>query len=171
MIARTWRGWVRTEQAAAYVEYITRTGLSEYEKTPGNLGAQMWTADLGDGRTEVMTVSWWSSRTDIEGFAGQDIDVAVFYPEDDDLPHRPRDHRHALRGGTDTMTPARTFRRARRIRPRLTAGRGRLVGVNSARARLICTPPLVRRRAAGATPEWVIWVVVRGRAGHWGSGY
>jgi hypothetical protein len=30
-----------------------------------------------------MTVSWWSSRTDIEGFAGQDIDAAVFYPEDD----------------------------------------------------------------------------------------
>ena len=82
MIARTWRGWVRTEQAAAYAEYIARTGLAEYEKTPGNLGAQMWAADLGDGRTEVMTVSWWSSRTDIEGFAGQDISVAVFYPED-----------------------------------------------------------------------------------------
>src|SRR6185437_1143278 len=30
-IARTWWGWVRTEQAVAYVEYITRTGLSEYE--------------------------------------------------------------------------------------------------------------------------------------------
>jgi heme-degrading monooxygenase HmoA len=44
----------------------------------------MWTADLGDGRTEVMTVSWWSSRADIEGFAGQDISAAVFYPEDDD---------------------------------------------------------------------------------------
>jgi hypothetical protein len=43
----------------------------------------MWTADLGDGRTEVMTVSWWSSRADIEGFAGKDIEVAVFYPEDD----------------------------------------------------------------------------------------
>ena len=83
MIARTWRGWVRTEQTAAYVEYITRTGLSEYRQTPGNLGAQMWTTDLGDGRTEVMTVSWWSSRTAIEGFAGRDIDVAVFYPEDD----------------------------------------------------------------------------------------
>ncbi len=63
MIARTWRGWVRTEQAALYVEYITRTGLSAYGTTPGNLGAQMWTTDLGDGRTEVMTVSWWSSRT------------------------------------------------------------------------------------------------------------
>jgi heme-degrading monooxygenase HmoA len=83
MIARKWRGWVRTEQAAAYVEYITGTGLSEYASTPGNLGAQMWTADLGDGRTEVVTVSWWSSRADIEGFAGQDIAAAVFYPEDD----------------------------------------------------------------------------------------
>jgi hypothetical protein len=28
-------------------------------------------------------VSWWRSRADIEGFAGQDIDAAVFYPEDD----------------------------------------------------------------------------------------
>jgi hypothetical protein len=31
-----------------------------------------------------MTVSWWSSRAAFEGFAGHDIDVAVFYPEDDD---------------------------------------------------------------------------------------
>ena len=84
MIARTWRGWVRTQQAAAYVEYITGTGLSAYRTTPGNLGAQMWTADLGDGRTEIVTVSWWSSLADIEGFAGQDIGAAVFYPEDDD---------------------------------------------------------------------------------------
>jgi heme-degrading monooxygenase HmoA len=84
MIARTWRGWVSTERAPAYIEYNTKTGLSSYKKTPGNLGAQMWTRDLGDGRTEVMTVSWWSARTDIEAFAGQNIDVAVFYPEDDD---------------------------------------------------------------------------------------
>ena len=83
MIVRTWRGWVRTDQAAAYVEYIDRTGLTGYRETAGNLGAQMWTRDLGDGRTEVVTVSWWRSRADIEGFAGKDIDVAVFYPEDD----------------------------------------------------------------------------------------
>ena len=84
MIARMWRGWVRTEQAAAYVEYVTRTGLDGYQQTPGNQGAQTWTRDLGDGRTEITTVSWWSSRADIEGFAGADIDAAVFYPDDDD---------------------------------------------------------------------------------------
>ena len=55
MIARMWRGWVRTEQANAYVAYITGTGLREYAATPGNLGCQMWTRDLGDGRTEVLT--------------------------------------------------------------------------------------------------------------------
>ncbi len=52
MIARMWRGWVRTERANAYVAYITGTGLREYAATPGNPGCQMWTRDLGDGRTE-----------------------------------------------------------------------------------------------------------------------
>jgi len=84
MIARMWRGWVRTEQANAYVAYITGTGLREYAATPGNLGCQMWTRDLGDGRTEVLTVSWWESRAAIVGFAGSDIEAAVFYPEDDE---------------------------------------------------------------------------------------
>ena len=44
----------------------------------------MWTRDLEDGRTEVLTVSWWESRAAITGFAGSDIEAAVFYPEDDE---------------------------------------------------------------------------------------
>jgi heme-degrading monooxygenase HmoA len=44
----------------------------------------MLTRDLGDGRTEVLTLSWWESLDSIRGFAGADINVAVFYPEDDD---------------------------------------------------------------------------------------
>jgi heme-degrading monooxygenase HmoA len=84
MIARIWRGWVRTEEAPAYVDYIIGTGIAEYRNTPGNRGAQMLTRDLGDGRTEVLTLSWWESLDSIRGFAGDDISVAVFYPEDDD---------------------------------------------------------------------------------------
>jgi heme-degrading monooxygenase HmoA len=75
---------VRSERVAAYVDYIEATGLAAYRKTPGNLGAQMWARDLGDGRSEVTTVSWWSSLDDVKGFAGEDVEVAVFYPEDDD---------------------------------------------------------------------------------------
>jgi heme-degrading monooxygenase HmoA len=84
VIARMWRGWVRTEQVPAYVDYITSTGIEDYRQTPGNLGAQMLTRDLGDGRTEVLTLSWWESVDSIRVFAGQDIEDAVFYPEDDD---------------------------------------------------------------------------------------
>ena len=78
-----WRGWVGTDKVAEYVDYIARTGLAGYRQTPGNLGAEMWTRDLGDGRVEVTTVSWWESLDRIRGFAGDDIERAVFYPEDD----------------------------------------------------------------------------------------
>ena len=84
MIARIWRGWVATERAAAYVEYIKQTGIAEYRQTPGNLAAQMLTRDLADGRTEILTLSWWESLDSIHGFAGADISQAVFYPEDEE---------------------------------------------------------------------------------------
>ena len=83
MIGRIWRGWVRTEDRAAYVDYIERTGLAEYRGTPGNEGAWMLARDHDDGTTEVVTFSFWTSREAIRGFAGDDIGQAVFYPEDD----------------------------------------------------------------------------------------
>jgi heme-degrading monooxygenase HmoA len=64
-----WRGWVNTDRASEYVDYIARTGPAEYRQTPGNLGAEMWTRDLGDGRSEVTTLSWWESLDDIRGSA------------------------------------------------------------------------------------------------------
>jgi heme-degrading monooxygenase HmoA len=83
VIARTWRGWVRTEDRAAYVDYIERTGMAEYRSTPGNQGAWMLARDLPDGRTEIVTLSFWATAEAIRGFAGEDIGRAVFYPEDD----------------------------------------------------------------------------------------
>ena len=84
MIARIWRGWVATDRVDDYVGYIEETGIAEYRQTSGNLGAQMLTRDLGDGRTEVLTLSWWISVESIRGFAGDDIEIAKFYPEDDE---------------------------------------------------------------------------------------
>jgi heme-degrading monooxygenase HmoA len=85
MIARLWRGWVATDRAPEYVDYIKRTGIAEYLQTPGNLGAQMWARDLENGRTEILTLSWWESLEAIRGFAGDDIEQAVFYPEDEEF--------------------------------------------------------------------------------------
>jgi heme-degrading monooxygenase HmoA len=81
---RIWRGVVATERAVEYVRYIEKTGLAEYADVPGSEGAQMVTRDLGGGRTEVMTVSWWRSLESIRGFAGDDPERAKYYPEDDD---------------------------------------------------------------------------------------
>ena len=65
VIVRIWRGWVATETRDNYVNYIVDTGPREYRETPGNLGAQMLTRDVGNGRTEVLTVSWWVSMESI----------------------------------------------------------------------------------------------------------
>jgi heme-degrading monooxygenase HmoA len=94
MIARIWRGAVRREDADAYADYIANTGMAEYRSTPGNHGAWMLRRDAGD-RTEIITFSLWDSPDSIKAFAGDDIDQAVFYPEDDRfLIERDRTVRH-----------------------------------------------------------------------------
>src|SRR3954447_10753442 len=97
VIFRTWRGRIRTADVREYVAYIQDTGLSDYAKTPGNLGYQMITRDLGDGTTEVATMSWWQSMDSIRGFAGNEPERARYYPEDDRfLVERPELVEHAI---------------------------------------------------------------------------
>jgi heme-degrading monooxygenase HmoA len=83
VIARMWRGWVRTELIEEYVDIVERTGMTEYRATPGNHGAQLLTRDLGDGRTELVTLSWWTDLDAIRAFVGDDIETAKYYPEDE----------------------------------------------------------------------------------------
>jgi heme-degrading monooxygenase HmoA len=85
MIARMWRGWVHSDRLQEYVAVVERTGMAEYRTTPGNLGAQLLIRDLGDGRTELITLSWWDDFDVIRAFAGDDIDLAKYYPEDDEF--------------------------------------------------------------------------------------
>src|SRR5215208_6125231 len=54
----------------------------EYGRTPGNRGAWMLRRDDGD-RTEFITLSMWESVDAIRAFAGDDIEAAVLYPEDE----------------------------------------------------------------------------------------
>jgi len=81
VVVRTWRGATRAADADAYVTYMEETGVSALAGTPGNEGVQMWRRVEGD-RAEFVVVSWWESREAIVAFAGEDIERAVFYPED-----------------------------------------------------------------------------------------
>ena len=80
IILRRWTGRIRTTDGTDYVRYIEAVGLSEYRQTPGNLGCQMLLRDLGDGMTEVTTLSWWRSMDAIRAFAGPDPSKAVVEP-------------------------------------------------------------------------------------------
>ena len=83
MIARMWRGVVRADDADDYAAYVQQTGIESYQQTPGNRGAWLLRRPDGDVREEIVTLSFWDSVQAIAAFAGDDIDKAVYYPEDD----------------------------------------------------------------------------------------
>lgn len=82
MIARTWRGATRAADADAYVEYLLETGFRQYRETPGNAGVLGLRRVAGD-RAEFLLVTLWESEDAIRRFAGDDVERAVFYPEDE----------------------------------------------------------------------------------------
>ena len=82
MIARIWKGAVRTSDGDAYADYIHRTGVAGYTATPGNRGVWMLRRDVAD-RTEFVMFTLWESLDAVKAFAGDDYERAVYYPEDD----------------------------------------------------------------------------------------
>ena len=82
MIARIWKGAVRKQDGDAYAEYMRQTGVAGYAATPGNRGVWMLRRDVDD-RTEFLMFTLWDSLEAVKGFAGEDHEAAVFYPEDD----------------------------------------------------------------------------------------
>jgi heme-degrading monooxygenase HmoA len=82
MIARTWRGAVRAEDADTYLEYLNATGLREYRETPGNQGV-LALRRLAGGRAEFFLITLWDSMEAVRRFAGDEPERAVFYPEDE----------------------------------------------------------------------------------------
>ncbi|WNJ93282.1 hypothetical protein [Bosea sp. 685] len=83
VILRKWTGRIRTEEQDEYGAYVARTGASDYAGTSGNLGFQILIRPLGDGTSEIMTLSWWESMDAIRNFAGKEPDLARYYPEDE----------------------------------------------------------------------------------------
>jgi heme-degrading monooxygenase HmoA len=81
MIARTWRGAVRAEDADAYLDVLRATGQAAFRATPGNLGFFTLRRIVGD-RAELLVVSLWDSMEAVRRFAGLAPEQAVFYPED-----------------------------------------------------------------------------------------
>jgi heme-degrading monooxygenase HmoA len=84
MIARKWHGRVPAAKAERYYEYLLRTGLADYRNTPGNLGVlvERWT----EGEvSHFLITTLWESLEAIKRFAGEEFQLARYYPQDDDF--------------------------------------------------------------------------------------
>lgn len=84
MIARMWHGRVPAAKADAYYAYLLRTGLRDYAATPGNRGVQVCRRTEG-AVTHYLLTTLWDSMDAIRRFAGDDPEVARYYPEDDEF--------------------------------------------------------------------------------------
>lgn len=81
MIARNWHGRVPAAHADAYFAYLQRTGIPDYQRTPGNRGVYVFRRIEG-GEAHFLLTSLWDSLEAIRGFAGDDVERAHYYPED-----------------------------------------------------------------------------------------
>ena len=81
-IARLWEGSTRASEADRYLEYLRCTGLADYERAAGNRGVLALRTVEGD-LADFLLLSFWDSEAAIRSFAGEPIERARFYPEDE----------------------------------------------------------------------------------------
>jgi len=91
MVARLWHGRVPSTKAVAYREFLHARAIPDYRSVPGNVSVHVLERVEG-GITHFVTLTFWTSRDAIRAFAGDDLDVAKYYPEDREflLEHEPR---------------------------------------------------------------------------------
>jgi heme-degrading monooxygenase HmoA len=81
MIARIWHGVTPASKADEYFDFLGKTGIPDYQVTPGNRGVYVLRKIEGD-QAHFLLISLWESREAIAQFAGDDIEQARYYPED-----------------------------------------------------------------------------------------
>ena len=84
MIARHWRGLVKRDRAAAYVEHLQSETLPQLVQLAGFLDAKVLRRDLSEG-AEFLVVTIWESIDSIRAFAGNDVESAVVPPKARDM--------------------------------------------------------------------------------------
>ena len=84
MVARMWHGRVPTDKAERYRDFLNARAIPDYRSVPGNISVQV--LERPDGPvTHFVTLTFWVSMTAIRGFAGDDVEMAKYYPEDRDF--------------------------------------------------------------------------------------
>ena len=81
MITRMWHGRVPTIKATAYREFLNERAIPDYQSVAGNISVHILERTEGD-ITHFITLTFWKDMDSIKAFAGEDAEVAKYYPED-----------------------------------------------------------------------------------------
>jgi len=84
MITRMWHGKVPTSKAAAYRAFLNERAIPDYQSVAGNISVHILERAEGD-ITHFITLTFWEDMDSIKAFAGEDVEVAKYYPEDKDF--------------------------------------------------------------------------------------
>ncbi len=82
MIARLWHGRTPRAKADSYVEYLKKTGVQDQTSIEGNRGDFVFRRIEGDV-AHFIVLSLWDSWDAVRRFAGENPEIAVYYPEDE----------------------------------------------------------------------------------------
>ena len=84
MITRIWHGRVPTSKAKAYREFVNARAIPDYQSVEGNLSVHILER-TEEAVTHFITLTFWKDLESIRTFAGEDAEVAKYYPEDKDF--------------------------------------------------------------------------------------
>jgi len=81
MIARMWHGTVPTSKAEAYRKFVNDRAIPDYQSVDGNICVYILERVEGD-ITHFITLTFWKDMDSIKAFAGDQAEIAKYYPED-----------------------------------------------------------------------------------------
>jgi heme-degrading monooxygenase HmoA len=84
MMARIWHGKTHVSKYEAYTDFIRQVAIPDYEKTKGFVSLT-FLRSIKDDEGHFVLITYWENLEVIKNFAGQDLEKAKYYPEDDDF--------------------------------------------------------------------------------------
>ena len=84
MIVRMWHGRVPTGKADSYREFLNQRAIPDYQSVSGNLNVYILERTESE-ITHFITMTFWENMDAIRGFAGEDVERAKYYPEDQEF--------------------------------------------------------------------------------------
>lgn len=84
MIVRMWHGRVPASKAGAYREFLNARAIPDYRSSEGNLSVHILERSEGVVM-HFITLTFWKDFDSIKAFAGEDVEAAKYYPEDEEF--------------------------------------------------------------------------------------